>query len=203
VDLDNTIICYDELFHRVASEQGLIPPHLPPYKDAVRDYLRETGKEDLWTEMQGYVYGERIREASPFPGVMDFFETCASHGIDVRIISHKTRHPYSGPRLDLHWACLNWLGHYGFFEDVFSALEEDKIFLEPTKDGKLARIGDIGCTHFIDDLPEFLLMDSFPKGVVRMLFDRNNLHSPVAGIARYTSWYEIQAALLDEPGRIA
>ena len=29
VDFDNTIICYDALFHRVAEEQGLLPAGVP------------------------------------------------------------------------------------------------------------------------------------------------------------------------------
>ena len=30
------------------------------------------------------------------------------------------------------------------------------MFFELTKEAKVARIGGLGCTHFIDDLPEFL-----------------------------------------------
>ena len=32
VDFDNTIVCYDGLFHRVAVEQGLIPQKFPRVK---------------------------------------------------------------------------------------------------------------------------------------------------------------------------
>ena len=62
IDFDNTIVSYDALFHKVAREQGVVPPNTPANKLAVRDYLRQIGKEDLWTEMQGYVYGERMDE---------------------------------------------------------------------------------------------------------------------------------------------
>lgn len=60
IDFDNTIVCYDELFHRVALEQGLIPADLPVNKSEVRNHLRRVGKEPLWTEMQGSVYGARM-----------------------------------------------------------------------------------------------------------------------------------------------
>jgi len=69
VDLDNTIVCYDDVFHRVAVEWGLIPANVAVSKGAVRDYLRRQGREDTWIELQGYVYGNRFREAQPFPGV--------------------------------------------------------------------------------------------------------------------------------------
>jgi hypothetical protein len=36
------------------------------------------------------------------------------------------------------------------------------VFLEPTKADKLTRIATLGCTHFIDDLPEFLSDPGFP-----------------------------------------
>jgi hypothetical protein len=34
--------------------------------------LRALGKEDVWTELQGYVYGARMAEAEAYPGVLDF-----------------------------------------------------------------------------------------------------------------------------------
>ena len=40
LDFDNTIVCYDGLFHRVAREEGLIPAALPATKSDVRNHLR-------------------------------------------------------------------------------------------------------------------------------------------------------------------
>ena len=51
VDFDNTIVCYDQVFHQVALEQGLIPPTLPVSKGGVRDHLRSVNNEDAWTAM--------------------------------------------------------------------------------------------------------------------------------------------------------
>lgn len=67
IDFDNTIVCYDALFHRVCRERGLIPAEVPINKTDVRNYLHQAGREDAWTEMQGYVYGAQMSEASPFP----------------------------------------------------------------------------------------------------------------------------------------
>ena len=60
IDFDNTIVGYDQLFHRVAVERRLIPANLPPRKNDVRDFLRSQGREDDWTMLQGYVYGPRM-----------------------------------------------------------------------------------------------------------------------------------------------
>jgi hypothetical protein len=198
VDFDNTIICYDDLFHRIALERRLIPDTVPPFKNAVRDFLRQAGQEDHWTEMQGYVYGARVLEAHPFPGVIDFFKRCGDEGVDICIISHKTLHPYAGPRYDLHQATFDWLKTNGFLDDGPIGLTREKVFLEPTKEDKLERIGTIGCTHFVDDLPEFLSLRDFPQHVLRILFDPKARHIGDADWVRFSSWEEFPRMFLSE-----
>lgn len=196
VDFDNTIVCYDGLFHRVAVEQRLIPPEIPASKGQVRDYLRQCGKEDAWTQMQGYVYGDRMKEADPFPGVLEFFTRCVRDGVNVCIVSHKTRYPYLGPKYDLHEAAQGWLKSQGFYDRDHIGLSSDQVFFELTKQEKLERIAKQQCTHFIDDLPEFLGEWGFPAGVERILFDPQN-HHPTGHPFRYaSSWSEIEALIL-------
>ena len=200
VDFDNTIVCYDQLFHRVALEQGLIPHDLEVSKERVRDYLRGCNKEDLWTQMQGYVYGARINEAPPFPGALDFFVGCRRRRVEVCIVSHKTRYPFAGEQYDLHRAAIGWLEDKGLLSSRSSGLPSEQIFLELTKQDKLHRIADLGCTHFIDDLPEFLLEPEFPEGVHRILFDPNGNHKRRDGLTRTGSWKDIQEMLLTGSG---
>src|SRR5262249_32927807 len=102
VDFDNTIVCYDNLFHSAARERNLIPSDIPRNKTAIRDFLRKNGQEDQWTELQGYVYGDGMRDAEAFHGVAAFFTECKAAGIVTYIISHKTRYPFLGPKYDLH-----------------------------------------------------------------------------------------------------
>ena len=54
-DFDNTLISYDKLFHRVASDEGLLVDKIPELKNSVRDYLREKNQEEVWTRLQGEV----------------------------------------------------------------------------------------------------------------------------------------------------
>jgi hypothetical protein len=188
IDFDNTIVCYDDLFKRVALEQGLIPDDLPPNKGAVRDYLRAVGKEPLWTEMQGYVYGERMIDAAAFPGALEAIARLVKQRIPVFIVSHKTRHPYLGPKYDLHESARAWLEKNAFFDSHGIGMSRDQVFFELTKDAKLARIGELNCSHFIDDLPELLSEREFPSRVVRLLFDPNNAHPDGPEFARLLSW---------------
>jgi hypothetical protein len=192
VDFDNTIVCYDALFHKVAREKHLIPADVPVNKSEVRNYLRRAGKEDAWTEMQGYVYGARMAEATPYPGALDFLHACRAAGVPISIISHKTKHPFLGEKYDLHAAATNWLEQQGFFDPARIGLPRENVFFELTKETKLERIGRCGCTHFIDDLPEFLAEPAFPTTALRMLFDANNLYAEESRFVRAQDWGEIR-----------
>ena len=182
VDFDNTLVSYDEIFHRVALEQGAIPASTPRSKLAVRDYLRRAGREAVWTEMQGTVYGARMDEVEAYPGALEFLKWARDNAIEVCIISHKTRHPFIGPQHDLHAAAERWVRrHVGVMPTFF----------ELTKEEKLARIAQCGVQHYIDDLPEILLASGFPPRVERILFDPDAHHSAADGLLLLRSWAEV------------
>ena len=198
LDFDNTIVCYDRLFHRLASERGLLPAGVAENKGAVRDYLRSIGREDDWTEMQGVGYGPRISDAEPFPGVKDFLRACKAGGVRVAIVSHKTKHPYRGEKHDLHAAAHTFLQAHGFYETSDTGLSPDAVFLELTLQSKLARIGSLGCTAFVDDLPELLGEAMFPVGTQKILFDPAGTNRDRADYFRVRSWAEITARVVKE-----
>lgn len=189
IDFDNTIVSYDSLFHKVALEQGVVPADTAPSKLAVRDHLRRIGKEEIWTEMQGYVYGARMAEAICYPGVVEFFRWSRSAGVRVSIISHKTRHPFLGPQYDLHQAARGWIDLVLTREDD-PLIDRERVFFEVTKEAKLARIGTEGCDWFIDDLPEILLAPRFPGAVRGILFDPDESHA-ATNLDRAHTWDEL------------
>ena len=188
VDFDNTIVCYDDVFHRLALAEGLIPSSVPCDKTSVRNFLRAAGREDRWTAMQAVVYGERMPEARPFPGVLDFFAACAGRELRVSIISHRTRQPIVGEPCDLHAAAFRWLEANGFVDLV--SLEAIH-FLE-TRAEKIARVAESGCTHFIDDLPEFLAEPLLPPALRRILFDPARAIRSKPGLTIVASWPDMQ-----------
>lgn len=183
IDLDNTIVAYDALFHRLACERTSIPAHLPETKLAVRTHLREVGAEDVWTELQAEAYGPRMSEAQPFPHALGFIHAARTARIRLAIISHRTRTPYRGVAHDLHAAARAWLTAHG--------LAGTETFLETSQEAKCARIADRRCVHFIDDLPEFLGHPSFPTGVERILFDPDDHHPEARVDVRAHSWAEL------------
>lgn len=189
IDFDNTIVCYDEVFHRLALAEGLIPASVPCDKTSVRDFLRAAGREDRWTAMQAVVYGERMPEGRPFPGVLDFFGACAERGLRVSIISHRTRQPIVGEPCDLHAAAFRWLEANGLVDLV----SREAIHFLETRAEKVARVGEAGCTHFIDDLPEFLAEPLLSPALGRILFDPARAVRSKPGLAVVSSWGEVRA----------
>lgn len=172
IDFDNTIVSYDTLFHRVAVDQGAVPAETPRNKNAVRDYLRSIGREPVWTEMQGEVYGARMMEADPFPGVIDFFAWAREQGIRLNIVSHKTKHPFLGPQYDLHAIARRWIETH-LVRNGAPLIDDADVFFELTKDAKISRIASCGCDYFIDDLPEILSAPAFPAATKPVLFAPN------------------------------
>lgn len=171
IDLDNTIVSYDGVFHRVADQLGVLQGDCGTDKQSVRDHLRSLGRNDDWTELQGIVYGSAMSEASPFPAVTTFFSQAVQQGWDVYIISHRTRHPYAGPKTDLHQAARDWLHGAGVTDTTRIGLPLSRVFFNETLEGKLSCIRDVACDVFIDDLPELLLHPDFPEYVERICFD--------------------------------
>jgi hypothetical protein len=155
------------------------------------------GREDDWTEMQGYVYGNRMAEVKPFPGAIACITAAVKAGVNVAIISHKTRTPYLGHPYDLHAAARVWMQQQGFFDPERIGMKDEQIFFLETKQMKMEQIGICGCKWFIDDLPEFFLECDFPDNVERLLFDPANSFTgdSAASIRRFASWADISRYL--------
>ena len=183
IDFDNTLICYDGVFKSVGLDFGLVPESLGTGKQDVRAYLRGRDREEEWTRLQGIVYGTALERACLYPGVMEFLDYCRGRGISCSIISHKTRYPYVGEPYDLRAAARNWLENRAI---------DLPLFFEDSQDEKQIRIRSLGCTHFIDDLPEFLALGGFSRTVNTILFDPRDALGSVSGHwQRLCSWGDI------------
>ena len=191
VDFDNTIVDYDAVFHRVGCERALIPASLPASKVSVRQYLRECGKEEVWTELQGHVYGARMQEVVAYPGAIDFFRWAKSRRIETAIVSHKTRYPFLGVRHDLHQAARGWVENY-LMADPDPLVSPGNVYFELTKQDKIQRIAQLDPDCFIDDLPEILLAEEFPVRTARILFDTENMGAAYPRLIPCPNWQSIR-----------
>lgn len=191
IDFDNTIVCYDSIFESIARERKIQLTGKGSPKTELRDSLRKLPKGELeWTKIQGEVYGTRILEAKTYPGVQEFIAELNSKNIPFCIISHKTRFPVVGAAHDLHEWAIRWLEKNGL-----GAKDGVRYCFELTKESKLGRIASEACTHFIDDLPEFLNEETFPAGVQKIWFNPSNDSGADASWINVKSWDEIKNQL--------
>ena len=188
IDFDNTLITYDSLFKKAALEKNLIPINFPESKSLIRNYLREKGQEKLFTILQGEVYGSRIFEATQSEGMYDSLTKAKNNGIELFIISHKTKTPYEGRKYNLHNAASNWLEKNLFFEKSGINISRKNVYFEVTKTKKIKRIESLGCTHFIDDLPEILDMIN-PK-IKKILYNPKLNYLKKNDYINMTHWLE-------------
>jgi len=199
IDFDNTIACYDGVFHKAALERNLIPPDLGRDKNSVRDYLNGAGRKDDFTELQGYVYGARMDLVAPYPGFAEFIAAATHAGHILFIVSHKTRHPIRGPKHDMHAAARGFLTDRSLTGSGLAQIDPANVFFELTKEQKVARARALACEVFIDDLPEILKLAGFPDGMRKILFDPENRFADTKTerptFERHTSWTSIAADL--------
>jgi hypothetical protein len=202
IDFDNTIACYDGVFHAAALERALIPAEIPTDKQSVRDFLRAQGRDADFTVLQGYVYGARMDLVTLYPGFVETLGVLVSSGHTVYLVSHKTKQAIAGPPYDLHASARGFLEARRLIGGG-TGLRPEHLFFELTMEDKVARALALGCEAFVDDLPEILEMPAIRDNMRPILFDPEEHFAAIDGAAvrleRYTSWPAIGVALLDGP----
>jgi hypothetical protein len=193
LDFDNTLVSYDRLFRSVALGNAWIPPSIAARKNAVRDHLRTAGQEEVWTRLQGEVYGARILEAEPCEGMLAALKWLAQREVAMCIVSHKTRTPYLGEAWDLHAAARGWLTKQGFHDAAGLGWPDDHVFFELSKEAKIARIISERCTHYVDDLPEIL--DLLPAQIEKIYFAPDDAAGARPEWRVMRAWRELPALL--------
>ncbi|MCP4396592.1 MAG: hypothetical protein GY801_04700 [bacterium] len=145
--------------------------------------------EDEWQKLQALVYGAEIQEAKLIRGVQEFFKLCHYHNINVYIVSHKTEFANRKDiRTNLREAALSWMREKKFFDVDGLHLPLEKVYFEATRRGKIERVKQLGCTHFIDDLEEIFHEHSFPKDVIRILYDPYQEKTFLPGMQIFPTW---------------
>src|SRR5262249_43768514 len=86
IDFDNTIAGYDRLFVTAARERNWVAADFCGTKRELRDAVRLLPDGEIkWQMLQGEVYGQRMPEAVPFPGVIEFFKAARKGNLELFI----------------------------------------------------------------------------------------------------------------------
>lgn len=186
LDLDNTIICYDEAFRAAASQLDCLPERgNAANKSSIKAAALACGGNDLWTRVQGLAYGEQIGKGTLFPGCAEFV---ASAQEELVIVSHKTQFPVLGDKTDLREAAANWVRS--------TPLAGLPLHFFDTREAKVAKVAELRPRALIDDLPEVFQTPGFPAATAFILFDPENTHPLWTTSPRLRSWHEAQSELL-------
>jgi len=135
-----------------------------------------------------------MAQASAFSGALEFVRQAVSAGHRVWILSHRTRRPALGPAYDLWGSALDWLDRKNFLRPG-GPLERRHVFLAPSREEKIRLMIRLGCTDFIDDLPEVFSHPLFPRSIRSHLFDPGQRHG-VGPWRRFPSWIALREGIL-------
>jgi thiamine kinase-like enzyme len=199
IDLDNTILKYDEVFHFLALEQSWIDQDCYPDKDAVKKALSKKAddsnqSENRWRQLQAWAYGSHIEKALVFDGFFDFVRQVQLCGDRLFIVSHKTEFSNYDPSVPLRDAALNTLDQRGFFNPVSEGglgFARQDIFFASSLDDKIENIKELNLTHFIDDLPKVICYPGFPSEIRKILFS-STLSKKENEIFVFPVWKDIE-----------
>jgi len=168
IDLDNTIIDYSYSFFKVAKEDNLISYRDPKNKKAIKSILISKFDENVWTKLQGKIYGEKIMTAKKYKNFDSFVKYMSGKGIEIFIISHKTKYPFLGKKTDLHNSANLWIK-----KNINNKIKKKNIYFETTLSKKIKRIKSLKLDYFIDDLEKVLNHKNFPDNCNKILFGFN------------------------------
>lgn len=171
IDFDNTIADYTGVFYSVALDLGWIPKKTGNSKAAVKDYFIQHDQERKWTQLQGIVYGKEIHHARPYTYSLEALKKLKEQGHTLYLISHKTRYPIIGDKVNFHNAATKWLSCNGFINSTDAPFELKQLFFNETQKEKVIKIKELECDVFIDDLQKIFDHTEYPHECQGILFN--------------------------------
>ena len=194
IDFDNTIARYDSSFRRTALANQLISQEWTGRgKTELRDYLRTLPDgEQIWMSLQGQVYGKFMHQAEIMPGFVEFMLKCRLRGHKVFIVSHKTEFGhFDVEQTSLRVEAMKWMESKRVFHPDFFGMKRENVFFADTREEKVAKIAELECDCFIDDLPEVFAEKTFPESVEKVLYGKYRPDETMKSVISFSSWEEI------------
>jgi hypothetical protein len=171
IDLDNTIISYDDSLKWYVSKEH---PELK-LTSFTKSYIKATIRSKYgnveWMRLQGQLYSKGLQYARPFDNVLSALINFHRLGHQLYIVSHKTKFGhFDESKADLRVLALEWLSNQNFLDYEFTGLKEGDVFFCATLDEKIATIERLSCGVFIDDLLNVFHHPLFPISCEKILF---------------------------------
>ena len=169
IDLDNTIINYKKSFLEILKSKNINSKNLN--KKEVKKIIEKKSKRE-WTIIQGEIYGKKIFKAEIFKNFNKFLDFAISKNFEIVIISHKTKYPIIGPKINLHDQAIKFLKKRIKKKNYF--VHKKNLFFFEKIEKKIEKINKLDCDYFIDDLRKVLFDKKFPHFTERILFNNKS-----------------------------
>ena len=193
IDIDNTILDYS--FSFVKHANIIFGTSLPEEstKLQVQNHVVMNKGEPSWTQLQGVVYSQYPLEATVSEGFKDFLDFARSENVSVTFVSHKTKFPIDGPKVNLRQPVLDLLRKEGLLNAALQG--EDVIFCDSTEK-KLEVIAVRDFDFFIDDLASVIA--NLPNKLKGLHYKCECATPPSAQHQPMGHWSQIQAHVFGE-----
>jgi len=179
IDLDNTIINYQNSFKRFLKEKNINFKLIN--KKKIKYISNNNSKIKNWTQAQEEIYGKYIELAKPFKYFKNFEKFALKNNIKLFIVSHKTKFSQFSKKYNLHSQSNKWLEN-NISKEIY------KIYYVKTVNQKVNKIAFLNLDYFIDDLIEIFNHKNFPKKVKKIHFSKikaNNFYT-------FSNWDKIK-----------
>jgi hypothetical protein len=184
-DLDNTILNYDKAFRELAKNDVRLKNVQNLDKETIKSYLISNYGGQAWTKVQGILYTEYLDFAEVDALAVDLINEISSKH-RVEIVSHKSRFPIIGPKIDMRNVAVRRLKKTGI---TFSNKNDISVNFFNTSQEKINYINSLDFSFFLDDLLEILLQlnVSVTKGwfVSSMSSDKRD------SVTIFSNWQEV------------
>jgi len=157
IDLDNTIIKYDNAFIEAAKFLNINIPGRIIKKTELKKYCYSlTEGELVWQKIQGLAYGKLLlKNGKLYTGVKRFIWRLKNKGHQIKIISHKTNFGhFDEENNSLREIAIEFLKNNKIISCDFSLV--NNVFFLDTRNEKVEKIVSEKVEIFIDDLIEVI-----------------------------------------------
>ncbi len=179
IDLDNTIINYQNSFKKFLKEKNINYKLIN--KKKIKFISNNNSKIKSWTQAQEEIYGKYIVFAKPFKFFKNFEKFALKNNIKLFIVSHKTKYSQFSKKYNLHSQSNKWL-EKNISKDIY------KIYYFKTIKQKVKKIAQLNPEYFIDDLIEIFNHKNFPKKVKKIHFSKIKANN----ICTFSNWNKIK-----------
>ncbi len=167
-DFDNTLINYDKVFFNEALKENLISKKIKKKKINIKNNILKKKNLKAWQNLQSIVYSKKINYAVPNRELLSVLKLLTKNKIKYFVVSHKTKFPYFGNKINMHAISRKWLDNNIFNKK--NNIKKCDYFFEETIPNKIKRIKKLKITHFVDDLKE--IINLLPKNINGVLYKK-------------------------------